>query len=69
MKPKSNLLRAYILGVATGMGAAIAYLWGLSRREHQPEHWQIHFRLPLGEWPGEEGNDARDQKGSLARDD
>lgn len=28
----SRILRAYILGVFTGMGAACAYLWGLSRR-------------------------------------
>lgn len=51
IRPRSPLLRAYILGVATGMGAAIAYLIGLlhrRKRERKQEHYSFHFGIPLG---------------------
>lgn len=42
IKPKNPILRAYLLGVMTGMGAAVAYVWGLSwRAEAQAKQQQF----------------------------
>lgn len=35
MQPRNILLRVFILGIATGIGAAIAYLWGYLRTAHK----------------------------------